>query len=85
MLGRVTTLLIVSIALSGCRSGALDDFIVPTSHPANPDAVAAMPLRVSRVLEPEFENVRPKLERKSSAPRPTAPASSDAAHQQHKP
>lgn len=83
MFGRIVILLILTLAVLGCRNRFADDFLVPTSHPANPEASAAKPLRVSRALEPEFENVRPKLERKRSAPRQPAPTDSRAGHQHH--
>ena len=62
MVFRVVALLIVTIAVSGCRNRVPDDFLVPASHPANALARPAPALAVTDALEPEFENVRPKLE-----------------------
>jgi len=83
MLGRVALLLIATIAIAGCRGRVLDEFVAPASHPASPAAATGQPLRISRALEPEFENVQPQLQRKPATKRPAGPAGGDAIHKHH--
>lgn len=83
MLGRVTILLIATIPIAGCQGRVLDDLVVSESHPANPAASTGQPLRVSRALQPEFEDVQPLLQRNPAIKRPVPPTSGDGGRHRH--
>ena len=60
-------------SLAACAP-AYDDHIVPTGHPADPLATAAVPISIPSALEPVSDVVRPKVSDGSGSTEDTANA-----------
>ncbi len=60
MIGRIIAVFIIVALTAACRRGA-QELVVPDSHPASVLAQAAPPIATPSALEPEFQDVRPKV------------------------
>lgn len=78
---RIAALLITFSVAGGCAR-AVDDFIVPAGHPANPSARPGVSLSASAALENELKDVKPKASPSGGSQTP-APPSGGHHHGQH--
>ena len=80
---RIVTLLISLSTVAGGCARAVDDFIVPPGHPADPSARPGVSLSTSAALESELKDVKPKAS-PSGGPQTPAQPSGGHSHGQHK-
>ncbi|MGI9385091.1 MAG: hypothetical protein ACR2PO_18215 [Methyloligellaceae bacterium] len=80
MTGRIIAVFIIIALAAACRRDP-DAFVVPDSHPASPRAQAAAPIQTPSALEPEFQDVRPKVAEPGRSMGPAPTLSGDQTHQ----
>lgn len=76
---RFFALLITLSTVAGGCSRAVDDFVIPTGHPADPNGRSGTVLAGSDALQPELLTIKPQVGPTSSSQKP-APSSGGHQH-----
>ena len=76
---RMIVLLIAFSTLAGGCSRAVDDFVIPAGHPADPNGRRGVVVAGNDTLEPELLTIKPQIGPSNSAPK-SAPQSGANQH-----
>lgn len=82
MLRPIILSLIATIGLSGCLRETPEIFL-PIGHPADPEARTGAPIRLTKALDTEFNDIKPELG-DTKRQLKEMPSNDHSGHQMHK-